>query len=219
MMMAAWLYLHILLLVFWVGTDLGVFLAAKYSERQTLSIETRQTVLMLGMVLDRLPRSALVLIVPSGLMLTQTSGLTALSPMLVLGIWVFAACWLALLWVGFLSTNATLTAKCAAINWWLNLILALVLLSIGASGYSQQLLPGWIATKILLVALICLAGFVLDLLFGPAMGLFARLAEMPNDAALNQQYRQALRPVYWVVLLIYVLALGAAAVGVFKWPV
>ena len=27
-----WLYLHILLLVFWVGTDLGVFLAARYSE-------------------------------------------------------------------------------------------------------------------------------------------------------------------------------------------
>ena len=27
---AFWLYLHILLLVFWVGTDIGVFVAAKW---------------------------------------------------------------------------------------------------------------------------------------------------------------------------------------------
>ena len=54
-----WLYVHILLLVFWVGTDLGVFVAARYSERTDLSYETRATVLQLGMVLDRLPRSAL----------------------------------------------------------------------------------------------------------------------------------------------------------------
>ena len=57
-MEAFWLYLHILLLVFWVGTDVGVFIAAKWSEKTTLSMETRQTVLQLGMVLDRLPRSA-----------------------------------------------------------------------------------------------------------------------------------------------------------------
>ena len=94
--MEFWLYLHILLLVFWVGTDLGVFLAAKYSERSEFSMESRQVVLMLGMMLDRLPRSALVLIVPSGLMLTQASGLTELSPSSVLGIWVFAACCLLL---------------------------------------------------------------------------------------------------------------------------
>ena len=71
---AFWLYLHILLLVFWVGTDVGVFIAAKWSERSALSIETRQTVLQLGMVLDRLPRSALTLIIPSGCQLAVASG-------------------------------------------------------------------------------------------------------------------------------------------------
>lgn len=216
--MEFWLYLHILLLVFWVGTDLGVFLAAKYSERSEMSIESRQVVLTLGMMLDRLPRSALVLIVPSGVMLTQAYGLTQLPPSLVSVIWAFAACWLALLWAGFLSESAKIQSLSATINWWLNLVLAVVLLSVVVYSYAQQLLPGWILTKILLVALICLAGFLLDFLFGPAMGIFARLSEMPSDVTLNQQYSQALRPVYWVVLLIYVLALGAAAVGVFKWP-
>ena len=77
---------HILLLVFWVGTDVGVFLAAKVSERTDLSIETRSTVLSVGMVLDRLPRSALVLIIPSGLFLASYSGLMNISPIIFYGI-------------------------------------------------------------------------------------------------------------------------------------
>ena len=72
-MEGVWLYLHILLLVFWVGTDVGVFIAARWSEQTTLSIETRQTVLQLGMVLDRLPRSALTLIIPSGCQLAVST--------------------------------------------------------------------------------------------------------------------------------------------------
>ena len=102
---AFWLYLHILLLVFWVGTDVGVFIAAKWSERATLSMETRQTVLQLGMVLDRLPRSALTLIIPSGCQLAVASGWLDMPSQYLLGMWAFAAIWLAILWRGFLSTD------------------------------------------------------------------------------------------------------------------
>jgi len=217
--MEFWLYLHILLLVFWVGTDLGVFLAAKYSERQELSIESRQVVLSLGMILDRLPRSALVLIVPSGMMLTQAYGLSELSSQWVAGVWFFAACWLGLLWAGFLSKDAKIQSVSAAMNWWLNLFLACGLLLLVWYSAMSEWLPAWVWIKILLVSVICMAGFLLDYLFGPAMGVFARLAETPTDPALNQQYSRALKPVYWVVLAIYLLALGAAAFGVAKWPV
>ena len=45
-------FVHVLLFVFWLGTDVGVFLAAKISERSDLGTETRATVLKLGMVLE-----------------------------------------------------------------------------------------------------------------------------------------------------------------------
>ena len=93
---AFWLYLHILLLVFWVGTDVGVFIAAKWSERATLSMETRQAVLQLGMVLDRLPRSALTLIIPSGCQLAVASGWLDIPAQYLLGMWAFAAIWRAI---------------------------------------------------------------------------------------------------------------------------
>ena len=96
-MEAFWLYLHILLLVFWVGTDVGVFIAAKWSEKTTLSMETRQTVLELGMVLDRLPRSALTLIIPSGCQLAATSGWLDISGTVLGVLWLSAGIWLAIL--------------------------------------------------------------------------------------------------------------------------
>ena len=128
---AFWLYLHILLLVFWVGTDVGVFIAAKWSERSALSIETRQTVLQLGMVLDRLPRSALTLIIPSGCQLAVASGWLQLSGAMLGGMWLFAALWLAILWRGFLSSDPKTQEQSAKINWLLNLVLALVVSAAG----------------------------------------------------------------------------------------
>ena len=110
--------------VFWVGTDIGVFIAAKWSEKTSLSIETRQTVLQLGMVLDRLPRSALTLIIPSGCQLAVSSQWMALPDSALLGMWLASGVWLAILWRGFLSTDANVQEQSAKINWVLNLVLA-----------------------------------------------------------------------------------------------
>ena len=215
-MEAFWLYLHILLLVFWVGTDVGVFIAAKWSEKTTLSIETRQTVLQLGMVLDRLPRSALTLIIPSGCQLAVTSGWLNISGT-VLGIfWLTAGAWLAILWRGFLSTEPKVQENSAKINWALNLVMALVVSVGGIYLITQRQIPDWLALKILAVGAIFCAGVLLDLLFKPAVDLFLALAETPDDTALNAAYSQALSPVYIAVLAIYAFALTAAGLGVVK---
>ena len=213
---AFWLYLHILLLVFWVGTDVGVFIAAKWSERSALSIETRQTVLQLGMVLDRLPRSALTLIIPSGCQLAVASGWLQLSGAMLGRMWLFAALWLAILWRGFLSSDPKTQEQSAKINWLLNLVLALVVSAAGVYSLTLGDMPDWLALKILAVGAIFCAGVLLDLLFKPAVDLFMALAATPDDMALNTAYSRALSPVYIAVLAIYAFALIAAALGVFK---
>ena len=40
-----WGYFHIILFVFWLGGDIGVFLSAIYAKRSDLSFETRSTVM------------------------------------------------------------------------------------------------------------------------------------------------------------------------------
>ena len=215
-MEAFWLYLHILLLVFWVGTDVGVFIAAKWSEKTTLSMEARQTVLQLGMVLDRLPRSALTLIIPSGCQLAVTSGWLNISGTLLGVLWLSAGVWLAILWRGFLSTDPKVQGSSAKINWALNLVMALVVSGSGIYLVLQGQLPDWLALKILAVGAIFCAGVLLDLLFKPAVDLFLVLADTPDDASLNAAYSRALSPVYIAVLAIYAFALIAAGLGVVK---
>lgn len=215
-MEAFWLYLHILLLVFWVGTDIGVFIAAKWSEKTSLSIETRQTVLQLGMVLDRLPRSALTLIIPSGCQLAVSSQWMAMPDSALLGMWLASGVWLAILWRGFLSTDANVQEQSAKINWVLNLVLAVCVSGAGVYLFAERVIPDWLALKILAVGAIFTAGVLLDLLFKPAVDIFIALADAPDDAELNTAYSRALSPVYIAVLAIYAFALTAAALGVFQ---
>lgn len=211
-----WLYLHILLLVFWVGTDLGVFLAARYSERASLSYETRATVLQVGMVLDRLPRSALAIIIPSGLSLAAAAGIMQPPGLLIPLGWLVGAIWIIILWRGFLSSEPKVQEQSAIINWLLNMAMAPLVTGAGFYLLLATSTPSWIAWKVIAVGAIFVVGVLLDFFFKPAVGYFAALAETPEDPALNASYARALVPVYVTVLMIYALALAAAALGVFK---
>ncbi|MEM8984257.1 MAG: hypothetical protein AAGC71_14585 [Pseudomonadota bacterium] len=211
-----WLFLHVLLLVFWLGTDLGVFLAAKFSERAELSVETRATVLKLGMILDRLPRSALVLILPSGMMLLNSLGLIALPTAAIAAVWAVAGVWLVILWTGFLNPETPLEAKSMLFNFAMNAILAIGVTALGIYAFVSTALPSWVALKILVVGLVFVAGVALDVLFKPAVGHFVAIVTEGPTEARNRDYSTALAPVYWAVIAIYVLVLIATFAGLSK---
>lgn len=212
-----WLvFAHVLLLVFWVGTDVGVFLAAKISERAELAVETRATVLKLGMTLDRMPRSALILIIPTGLLMASHLQLISLPGWAQPAIWIVAALWLAFLWAGFLNPETPLEQRAMLVNFAMNAILALGVTACAFLWLGSGTVPDWLAYKLLCVGLIFVAGVVLDVLFKPAVEVFvAIVTEGPTDER-NAAYSRALRPVYWAVLTIYGLALAAAYLGVTK---
>lgn len=207
---------HLLLLVFWLGTDIGVFLAARISERDDLGVEARVTVLGLGMVLDRLPRSCLVLIIPSGFLLAQNSGLLTLEPVWHVAMWLVAAAWLVLLWIGFLTKNQALQARCMLVNLLLNGLMALVAGLGGWWLWAAAEMPAWLALKLSAVAAIFAVGVWLDVQFRPAVVAFGEIAAAGATPERNDRYRRAIAPVYLAVLTIYALVLVASGLGVFK---
>lgn len=207
---------HLLLLVFWLGTDIGVFLAAKVSERDDLGVEARVTVLGLGMVLDRLPRTCLVLIIPSGFLLAQNSGVLTLEFVWHAAMWLLAAVWLVLLWIGFLSKNQSLQARCMGVNLILNGLMAVVA-GLGSWWlWAAAGMPAWLALKLSVVAAIFAVGVWLDVQFRPAVAAFGAIATQGATPELNDRYRRAIGPVYLSVLTIYALVLVASGLGVFK---
>ena len=139
-----------------------------------------------------------------------------LSNATLISIWAASAVWLVILWRGFLSTDAAIQEQSAKINWVLNLVLALCVSGAGIYLLMENLVPDWLALKILAVGAIFTAGVLLDLLFKPAVDVFIALSDAPDNAELNAAYSRALSPVYIAVLAIYAFALTAAALGVFQ---
>ena len=54
MSVEVWGYIHILLFVFWLGADVGVFVSAIFAKNPKYSFETRMTVLQAGMTVSDL---------------------------------------------------------------------------------------------------------------------------------------------------------------------
>lgn len=210
------LFVHVLLFVFWLGTDIGVFLAAKISEKGELSTETRATVLKLGMVLDRLPRSALTLIVPTGLQLAVNTGRLALPDAVMAIVWLVCLAWLAVLWLGFLKPETPTEQRVMLFNVAMSALLALVV-----TGFAIYLLTAsdtatWLAIKILIVGLIFIAGVTLDAMFKPAVDAFLEIVSEGGSPERDAKYSRAISPVYKIVLAIYALVAVAAYLGVAK---
>ena len=210
------LFVHVLLFVFWLGTDVGVFLAAKISENGKLSTETRSTVLQLGMVLDRLPRSALTLILPTGMQLAINMGHLSISPPLAAAVWAISIVWLAILWVGFLRPQTATEHRVMLFNFAMNAVLALAVTAFGISLLMGDTVATWLALKILMVGLIFVAGVLLDTLFKPAVEAFLVIVSQGGSEERDQTYSSAISPVYKVVLAIYALVLVAAYLGLAK---
>ncbi|MFK7956507.1 MAG: hypothetical protein AB8B96_10450 [Lysobacterales bacterium] len=210
------IFFHILLLVFWLGTDLGVFLGAKVTERTDLSVETRVTVLKLAMVLDRMPRTALTLILPSGLSLAVLLNLVDVSNPVLGAVWAGGLAWAAVLWVGFLNPETPLEKRVMTFNFFANAVLALAVSGIAVGMLLGDSVPTWLALKLLSVGLIFVAGVALDVLFKPAVEVFLGIVMEGADDEKNAAYSKAIGPVYWAVLAIYALVLFAAWLGIDK---
>ena len=63
------IFLHVLLLVYWLGGDLGTFYSSRYIVKPDLSVEARSTALKIMSFCDVFPRICLVLFLPSGITL------------------------------------------------------------------------------------------------------------------------------------------------------
>jgi hypothetical protein len=217
-MHSIYLFVHIMLLVFWLGTDVGVFLAAKVSERSDLGTEARVSVLQLGMVLDRLPRTCLTLIFPSGLLLASSSGYVVISDLWMIGVWLVSLVWLAFLWAGFLNPGTPLEERGHKVNGVMNVLLAVGLCALAASSlvWSTPQMPLWLTLKVLLVGLLGVCGVALDMAFLPAATRFQKIAGGDDSDETQAGYGADLVPVYRWVLTIYGLVALAALLGVTK---
>ena len=208
-------FFHISLWVFWLGTDLGVFLAAKMSENSSLSMETRSSVLKLGLVLDRLPRTCNALIFPSGLQLIHGIGLLNVPVWVLSIVWLIGLAWVLIMWRGFLNPGTAAEKLFEKTNMPFSLLLCVGALAFAVATMTVEAVaaPAWLTVKLVAVGLIGFAVVPLDRGFAPATVTFATIAQSGSTPELEQQYHTQLQPVYGWVLFIYAMTIVAAFSG------
>ena len=208
-------FFHISLWVFWLGTDLGVFLAAKMSENASLSMETRSSVLRLGLVLDRLPRTCNALIFPSGLQLIAGLGLMSVPAWVLTLVWLVGLAWVAIMWRGFLNPGTAAEKLFEKTNMPFSLLLCVGALAFAVGTVTVESLaaPAWLTVKLVAVGLIGFAVVPLDRGFTPATVTFATIAQSGSTEELEAKYHAQLQPVYGWVLFIYAMTIVAAFSG------
>ena len=158
-----WRFAHILLFVYWLGADLGVYYAAKYINRADLSLAERKRFLELTLLLDMGPRTGLVLLMPVGFQLWFMSPLVEPPAMLLWPIWIFGLAWLALVWLTHKRKGTPLGERLRALDIITRWIVIAVMGALGVASLFQSdaFFANWLALKIILYACVIVTGLYL----------------------------------------------------------
>ncbi|MEZ5500096.1 MAG: hypothetical protein R3E77_11800 [Steroidobacteraceae bacterium] len=213
-----WVFIHILLFVYWLGADLGVFLLARVARTASLSFAERAFSLKMALVIDTTPRICFALMFPVGLALCDAGGYVDIPAVWQALAWLIAATWIVLLVQ--LGKSAG-TARAERLNRLHLAFQALAMLGIGGAGVASLLgsgpfPPAWLALKVTLFATIFALAIGIDHAFRPVAPAFARLAVEGSKPEIETDISAGINSAIRYVLALYATLLIIAFLGVTK---
>lgn len=211
------IWLHLLLFALWLGSHVAI-LVLMWLIRAAAGAEPEQRRLAAAMmVVERVPRTAFVLMLPMGLQLAENLGLFELGGMGALGAWIIAVVWLAGIWIQPRSrrTDAAVGLR----NAQRVLMVAVGLLMLGAAALSlvsgAPIALPWLAGKFALYGLSLLIVFGIEAVTQDvvyATGNDALRKPPPIDRAIARALPRATT----LALLLYACLAGASYLGLVK---
>jgi uncharacterized membrane protein YqgA involved in biofilm formation len=219
--MAEWIYptvvyVHLLLFVFWLGADVGVFvLGQHFRKREKWSLDQRIALLTLLVEIDMVPRSAWALMVPLSLSVVDLGGWWDVPLWLSITAWVVGLFWLALVWDSHLHDQTPRATRNRKIEGWLRWIIGGFYLWLGAQSLilGTPLAPEWLAWKALLFGLIFGAAIMIDVTFKPVGAQLAAVLEEGSSDATEIPLRRTMDRTRIWVWAVYILLFVTAFLG------
>jgi hypothetical protein len=204
-------FFHVLLLVYWLGGDLGVMITGAFAGAPNQSPEARRRLQEASALIDMAPRTCLVLIIPVGLTLASQWGLPVTAPGLALA-WVVGLAWTCLVWMVHLQHGSPL----GKLLWKVDLGLRIVAMSafMGFGGYclakGAPISEHWLAAKFVLFGFLIFLGVVVRIM------LLTRKAPVPAAPADPSAALPFWTPLRNVVFGIWALVAVMAFLGIVK---
>lgn len=214
---------HLLLFVYWLGADLGVFYASRFVLRSDLTMQARSVVLRIMDWLDMSPRICLVLFLPSGvsLMANHPLGRDVFAGWPVALVWILSLVWLGLVIADHKLRGQALGTLVRRVDLLVRIVVVVALLAVAAYAFvapkpfGADSNPRWLAAKVGLYAIAIACGVAIRITLRPFGPAFARLRAgggSEDEAVLTRSMRHSIP----FVLAIWVCVALAAALGVAK---
>lgn len=212
-------WFHILIMGYWIGSDLVVNQLTHYvAHAAALPGAERQRLWDFLLDVDQHPRNALILSVPSGFTLAAMTGLVPLGATGLVVLWILAALWFAYMWFTHLRRTAPAGARLAAWDWRSRYVLIAACWGFGggslASGWPFA--TAWLAWKVILFGAVMACGIAIRHYIREAYAAWPRIwadAGTPDDEACVR--RAMLLGTRWLWLL-WLLLFAIGYLGVTK---
>ncbi|KPP80397.1 MAG: hypothetical protein HLUCCA04_13310 [Oceanicaulis sp. HLUCCA04] len=211
---AGWLtLLHILILVYWLGADLGAFLSASVLADAARPASARMAAAGILLNVDMAPRMALIFALPTGLALANAKGWLAVEPLWVVIAFLGALVWAAIaLRIHLAHGRAPIVTQADRI-WRVTFALALLAVAVaGAFGVIELAL--FISLKLAILGAAVGLGLAIRVVLKPFEAAIGSLARGHADDVTNAVISQSISRVRVLVVMLWALLLGAAFLGI-----
>lgn len=210
-------FAHILLFVYWLGGDAGVYYSSGFVVDPSRSRDARLMAFKIFVELDMLPRYCLALMLPVGGVLAYYVGVPHLEWQLPLII-ALGPLWVWLVWAVHHYQGKPFGQKLARIDYIFRWALIATLIVSVAWGWSDgRLTPyPWLAAKLLIFALLIFCGLMIRHNLPKFLVGFRELASTGPSPASDRNLiegLQACRPYVWII---WVGVAASALIGILK---
>lgn len=210
---AAVILLHALVLVYWLGGDLGAFYGSGFMTDPRRSLAERLMALKLLNDIDMAPRTALILAFPTGFAAAWTRGWLMVPGWSVALVWIAGLVWLALAWGVHLKHGAS-GAGLKRIDIAVRYVVLIALAGSGIAGLIGALeIPLFIACKLLILAGCISLGLLVRRQLVPLFPAIVAMKENGATPETDRQIRAVIQKTRPSVMSIWALILVAALLG------
>jgi len=213
-----WVYIHIMLVVFSLGPDLGVFAASQYAKNAKLHVEARAALMKLGGFLDLFPRTSFALFLPVGLHLTRGLDLYPVTfTMLAIG-WLIAITWIVMIFTIYRNEGKPFAFRLILVQTVFQIVIGAVFVAVGAKSLmtGAPLTMGWFGLKMLLFGLMFWTAMAVEIAYRPLFIPYLEILESGSTPEREILFRKYIHRAMVGVFIIYLEIAGMAFLGATK---
>lgn len=210
-------FLHLLLFVYWLGGDAGVFYSSRFVVNPKLSREARMTAAKIFGDLDMLPRYCMALMLTVGGILAEVVGIEHPAWEMV-AIVLLGPVWLALVVLVHAREGTAAGPVLKRVDVWFRwIVIAAIVASVTHSHWTGRLAGlEWFSAKLLLFAFLVFCGLMIRRFLPPFVAGFRTLATTGPTPESDRQMRESLARCQPWVLAIWAGILLSAWLGIVK---